>query len=330
MVSSIEQQMAAARELVVPTAAAPGGGEAGTLDRLKGMAAALRGRMAPHRGWEPASAALASTRSLAFHAFSPQGTQEQLKGLKEQLRDFQSQLTETLSVQLCKESKSKLSTESISDAIAMIEQLSISVSDLKDKRDKRTVLISDQLQALGPLEAKSNEDAALLEKIEEAVSWYEKFLGLQTVGQEEGVKFVFNKIDQQSPEKECSFCINFDKDKYNLLKCDPHIKDVEELLKDLNLSDHVTKFLRIIREKFQSSTMNGTLPISPVVGPDDSAAAVPSPMVASVDGGREDVPSQSHSRSKNKRQSLPAKRAATALSAASPGSLRRSQRSKAN
>lgn len=43
-----------------------------------------------------------------------------------------------------------------------------------------------------------------------------------------------------------------------MLECDPHIKDVEQLVKDLNLSDDVAKFLRIIREKFQSSDMNGT------------------------------------------------------------------------
>ena len=100
------------------------------------------------------------------------------------------------------------------------------------------------------------------------------------------MKFVLNKLDPQSPEKEYSLCINFDKDRYNcelkllmrfcqlplliphspfftfffvtaVLQCDPHIKDVEKLVKDLNLSDNVVKFVRIIREKFQSSAMNG-------------------------------------------------------------------------
>ncbi|XP_004960528.1 kinetochore protein Spc25 isoform X1 [Setaria italica] len=318
MASSAEQQLAASRERVAPIAAGPGGGEAGALDpRWKKMAAALRGRMAANREWKAESAAVSSALSLALKTFPRQGTREQLKGLKDQLRDLQSQLSETLSIKSCKESKGKLTTESISDATAMVEGLGNLVADLRDKRDKRTAVISEQLQALEPLEAKSNEDAALWEKIEEAVLWYGKFLGFQIVGRDEGVKFVFNKIDPQSPEKEYSFCINFDKDRYNsVLECDPHIKDVEELVKDLNLSDHVVKFLRIIREKFQSSAMNGTLPTSP--------------MVTSVDGRSEDVPNQSHSRSKNKRQSLPAKREATALSAASPGSLRRSLRSRAN
>jgi kinetochore protein Spc25 len=52
-------------------------------------------------------------------------------------------------------------------------------------------------------------------------------------------------------------------------------------------------------------------------------------MVTSVDSRSEDVPDESLSQSKNKRQPLPAKRGATALLVASPGSLRRSLRSKA-
>ncbi|PUZ63662.1 hypothetical protein GQ55_3G085700 [Panicum hallii var. hallii] len=329
MASSVEQQMAAALERAAPVATAPGGGGAGALDPQwrKTAAAALRGRMAAQRERGAGAAALASARSLALQALSRQGTREQLKGLKDQLRDLQSQLTETLSVQSCKESKGKLTTESISDATAMIERLGNSVADLRDKRDKRTTVISELLQALEPLEANTNEDAAVREKMEEAVFWYEKFLGFKIVGGEEGVKFVFNKVDPQSPEREYSFCINFDKDRYNsVLECDPHIKDVEKLVKDLNLSDNVVKFVRIIREKFQSSAMNGALPISPVVEPDVSAAPFPSPMVTSVDGRSEDVPNQSHSQSK--KQSLPAKRGATVLSATSPGSLRRSSRAK--
>jgi len=301
--------MAAALERAAPVVAtAPGGGGAEGLDPQwrKTAAAALRGRMAAHRDWEAGSATLPSARSLALQAFSRQGTREQLKGLKDELRDLQSQLTETLSVQLCKASKGKLTTESISDATAMIEQLGNLVADLRDKRDKRTTVISEELHALEPLEASSNEDAAVQDKMEEAIFWYEKFLGFKTVGGEEGVKFVFNKVDPQSP------------DRYNLLQCDPHIKDVEKLVTDLNLSDNVVKFVRIIREKFQSSAMNGALPISPVVEPDASAAPIPSPMVTSVDGRSEDVP----------KQSLPAKRGATARSATPPGSFRRSSRVK--
>jgi kinetochore protein Spc25, animal type len=42
------------------------------------------------------------------------------------------------------------------------------------------------MAALEPLEANTNEDAAVREKMEEAVFWYEKFLGFKIVGGEEG------------------------------------------------------------------------------------------------------------------------------------------------
>lgn len=42
-----------------------------------------------------------------------------------------------------------------------------------------------------------------------------------------------------------------------MLECDVPIKDVEELMKGLSLSDDLAKFLRIVRENFQSSAMNG-------------------------------------------------------------------------
>jgi len=53
--------------------------------------------------------------------------------------------TPPFAVQLCKASKGKLTTESISDATAMIEQLGNLVADLRDKRDKRTTVISEEL-----------------------------------------------------------------------------------------------------------------------------------------------------------------------------------------
>ncbi|XP_062181117.1 kinetochore protein SPC25 homolog isoform X1 [Phragmites australis] len=304
-------------------------GERGAPDLRRRMAAqraALVQRMAAGRDASASAAfgaALGSARSVAERALL---RQEELRGLKIQSRELESQLAQALSVKLRKESKLKLTEGSFSSATAINEQLKNSLIDQRNKRDQYAAVISDQLQAL---EAKSTEDATWQENIEEAVLWYDKFLGFKVVGGK-GVKFVFNKIDSQNLVKEYSFCINLDKDRYNLLQCDPHVKDIEELVKDLNLNDDLFKFVRTAREKFQTSTVNGSLPVSPVVCADVSPVPFSSPVTMSVDAGSKDVPNQSHSQSKNKRQSLPAKRSATALSAASPAaagsSLRRSPR----
>ncbi|XP_062181118.1 kinetochore protein SPC25 homolog isoform X2 [Phragmites australis] len=293
-------------------------GERGAPDLRRRMAAqraALVQRMAAGRDASASAAfgaALGSARSVAERALL---RQEELRGLKIQSRELESQLAQALSVKLRKESKLKLTEGSFSSATAINEQLKNSLIDQRNKRDQYAAVISDQLQAL---EAKSTEDATWQENIEEAVLWYDKFLGFKVVGGK-GVKFVFNKIDSQNLVKEYSFCINLDKDRYNLLQCDPHVKDIEELVKDLNLNDDLFKFVRTAREKFQTSTVNDVSPVP-----------FSSPVTMSVDAGSKDVPNQSHSQSKNKRQSLPAKRSATALSAASPAaagsSLRRSPR----
>jgi hypothetical protein len=68
----------------------------------------------------------------------------------------------------------------------------------------------------------------------------------------------------------------------------------------------------------------GTLPVSTTVCPDASPLPISSPPMMSVDSSSRNDADQSHSQSKNKKKALPAKRRASALSAASPGSVRRS------
>ncbi|KAL6864791.1 hypothetical protein ACP4OV_015942 [Aristida adscensionis] len=286
--------------------------------------AALLQRAAAQRDHQAATAAfqadLAAARAAAERNCS---LREELKGYKRQLLDVQSQLREALSVKLRMESKYKLIVEMISTKAATTEKLNSMVLGLRNKRDRYSRIISEQLQELEALEAECNKDAGL---IEAALSWYEK-LGIKLVVAK-GVKFVFNQIDLQCPEKEYSVCIYVDKGGPKLLQCDPQIKDMEELVKDLNSND-ICKFLRTARETFQGSTLNA-------VSPDVPCVPVSSPVTTVVDqsGSQSEVPNQSGSQSKKttkkKKQFLPAKRHAAALSVASPGSaassLRRSPR----
>ncbi|KQK08039.1 probable kinetochore protein SPC25 [Brachypodium distachyon] len=287
------------------------------LDR---QAAAVRDRLAA--GSAAYRAATLSSRSSAHQTLS---RREDLDGLRRQLQGLEDDLAQALSIKLAKESKCELARDSISSLVATNEQLVNLVDEQRNKRDQYARVISNELEAVEALEAKNREGETWQKDIEKAVFWYQKFLGLQVVVEGEGVKFIFDKVDLQSPEKEYSFSLKFDNDKYTLHQCSPPVEDSEELVKELNLTNDMFKFLRIIRQRFQAATVSGTLPVSPVVCPDASSRPVSSPVVMSVDSRSRNVADQSHSQSKNKKQA-PTKRRASALSAASPGSVRRSPR----
>ncbi|XP_040380202.1 kinetochore protein SPC25 homolog [Oryza brachyantha] len=300
-----------------------GGGGAELSRQMSAQLAALDRQIAAGRGREAStsatySAALLSARSFSRQTLSRQG---ELNGLKLQLRKLEDHLSEALSVKISKESKRQLTEETISSTRAINEKLKSMVTDQTNKRDQHAIVISDHLKAVEALEAKCNEDETQRKNVQEAVAWYNKFLGFQVVGGE-GVKFIFSKIDMRSPDKEYSVTIKLNKDRYALLQCDPSIKDSEELMKDLNLTNDLFKFVRIMRQRFQAeaATVNG-LPMSSAVCPDASSIPVSSPVLMSLDSTIENVPDKSLSRSKSKKQGLPSKRRAAALSATTPGSV---------
>ncbi|XP_062232477.1 kinetochore protein SPC25 homolog [Phragmites australis] len=269
------------------------------------------------------SAALLSARAIADQAVSHR---EKLIGQKDQLRKFEADLAEALSIQRSKKSKYKLISESISNTTATNEQLRSLVMDQTARRDKYADIISNQLEAIEDLEA--NSDAKGKEDLDEAVMWYNKFLGFQVVGGE-GVKFVFNKIDMQSPDKEYSFCIKLTKERYNLLQCVPSVEGSKELVNDLNCNNDLFKFVRIMRERFQAATICGVLPANSFcLG--TSSITSSSPSALSVDSRSENNTSQSHTRSGARNKEIPTKKGLPSRSATSPGtmlsSVRRSPR----
>ncbi|VAH70284.1 unnamed protein product [Triticum turgidum subsp. durum] len=177
---------------------------------------------------------------------------EKLNALKGQLRGLEAGLAEALSTQLKKESECKLTSESISNATATNEQLRGLLLDQRARRDEFANVISHQLQAIEALEA--NVDVMGKKNLDEAIMWYNKFLGFRVVAGE-GVKFVFSKVDMQSPDDEYSFCIKVNKDEYSLIQCTPLLKDTEELVKDLNCTNDLFKFVRIMRARFQAAAI---------------------------------------------------------------------------
>ncbi|XP_052154149.1 kinetochore protein SPC25 homolog [Oryza glaberrima] len=291
-----------------------GGGGGGAIELRRRMAAqclAFERQIADGRERTKAaasafSAALLSARSLSNHTISQR---EKFNQLKDQLRKLEADFAQALSVQVSNKTKYDLTGQSITNAIATNDQLRSLVTDKRARRDEYANVISSQLEAIEALEAKT--DAARKKNLDEAFMWYKKFLGFQVVGGE-GVKFVFSKIDIQNPDHEYSFCIKLNKDRYNLLQCTPFLKDSEELVKDLNCSNDLFKFVRIMRERFQAAAINGLLPASSLCPNTSSSITDSSPPALSIDTGRESTTttSQSHSRSWAKNQDNPTKRGA--------------------
>ncbi|KAM3399730.1 hypothetical protein ACQJBY_004890 [Aegilops geniculata] len=291
------------------------------------MAACERRIAAGRDRFASASAAVrAAALSALSDAYQPLSRREDLDGLKKRLRDLEADLGGALSLKLVMESKCERLRESISASAATSGQLSDLVTDQRNRSERHAALISNVLEAAEAFEAKNDEDVTLMKDMEKAICWYQKRLGFQAVVEGEGVKFVFDKVDLQSPEKEFSFSLKFDKDGYTLLRCSPPVEDSEELAKDLNLTNDLVKFVRIIRRRFQAAALNGDLPVSPAVCSDASAIPISSLVVKSVDSRSKNDRDRSNSQSKNRKPALPAKRKASALSAASPGSVRRSPR----
>ncbi|OEL36855.1 hypothetical protein BAE44_0002123, partial [Dichanthelium oligosanthes] len=157
--------------------------------------------------------------SLAQRAGSEDVGLAQLNELKQQLRKLEADLAQTLSVQTSKRSKHKLMGDSILNSAATNEQLRSLAMDQRARRDEYVKAISSQLQAIESLEAET--DAKADKKLEEAIMWYNKFLGFQVVGGE-------------------------------VVQCVPFADGSKELVKDLNCNNDLYKFVRTMRERFQN------------------------------------------------------------------------------
>nr|XP_010937606.1 kinetochore protein SPC25 homolog [Elaeis guineensis] len=222
---------------------------------------------------------LLSIRSTAEETLA---NREKLGKLKDNLKELEAHLEESLAVKTCKEAKHTCSTESFSTTVARTDQLKKLVLDRRTRRDEYAAVISQQLLALESLEEKSNLDIIERQDMEEAIMWYNKVLGFRAEGGE-GVKFIFNKINSKNPDEGYSFTIMLENDIYKLLHCDPYVEDISELIKELNKNDNLFELVRIMREKFQAAALNGFSPTTMTDYPDSSSVTVSSPPPVSDD-----------------------------------------------
>ncbi|XP_078174861.1 kinetochore protein SPC25 homolog [Carex rostrata] len=182
---------------------------------------------------------------------------EKLDKLKDKHIEGQANLVEALSVKTRNSARHTAMTNDLAAKRARCEQIKKVISDQRNKVDECTTVISKCLHALEACEEKLRKVQSEKENLDSAIAWYQKALGLRVlVG--EGVKFIFNKIDSTNPEKEYSFTVQLDNDKYNLLQCDPLVEGIDDLLKEVNETNDFFGFVRVVRGKFASSNLSGT------------------------------------------------------------------------
>ncbi|XP_050257823.1 kinetochore protein SPC25 homolog [Quercus robur] len=200
-----------------------------------------------------------SLQSIKSRAQQTAQNQGKLGELKAKLREAEDDMVKALAVKTRKEAKRMAIMDSIAAQRARVEELKRSVQVQSAKRDQYAAIISQHSLALAASEEKSNKDVECKSETQEAILWYNRVLGFH-VEAGHGVKFTFKNINSRNPNEEYSLTVRYANDTYTLLDCDPHLNDTKELIYELNKTNGLFKFVRIMREKFQEAATQGFLP----------------------------------------------------------------------
>ncbi|XP_057952322.1 kinetochore protein SPC25 homolog [Malania oleifera] len=208
------------------------------------------------------SAIVAFRNSLESIKSTAQGAaqnQVKLGKLKANLRELETDLVKALAVKNRKEAKRMALLDSISSAKARNEELKSIVQDQRARKDEYAAILSQQCDDLAMSNEKSKQDVEHRGAIQQAIAWYNRVLGFQIEGGC-GVKFIFTNINLKNPTEEYYFTIRHENDTYTLLDCNPHLNDTKELIHELNKTNGLFEFVRIMRAKFQEAAASGFLP----------------------------------------------------------------------
>lgn len=197
-----------------------------------------------------------SLGSIKSRAHETVENQAKLGKLKTQLREADDDLMKAFAAKTRKEAKRMTIMDSVSVTKARTEDLRRIMQDQEARKDEYAAIVSQQSLALAASEEKSHEIRERRGEIEEAFSWYNRVLGFK-IECGHGIKFIFTNINLSNPSEQYSFTIHHAIDTYTLLDCNPHLNDTEELVYDLNKSNGLFEFVRIMRKKFQEVAASG-------------------------------------------------------------------------
>ncbi|KAL9252959.1 Kinetochore protein SPC25-like protein [Drosera capensis] len=186
-------------------------------------------------------------------------SQVELGKLREKLREAEDELVKAIAVKTRKEAKRMSTYDAITTTTVKVEELKRSVRELEVRKEEYTAIVSQQLDALASSEEKVKQDVIRKDEMEGAVGWYNRVLGFQIDGGH-GVKFTFANINKECPSEEFSLTIRHANDTYTLLSCNPRLDDIEDLVRELNRTNGLFRFVRVVREKFLKAAGSGTSP----------------------------------------------------------------------
>ncbi|KAL4282735.1 hypothetical protein GQ457_16G024240 [Hibiscus cannabinus] len=217
-----------------------------------------------------------------------------LAKMKANLREAEDELVKVLAAKTRKEAKQMDTRDSISAIKARVEKLGRIVQVQRARRDEYESIISQESLALEKIEEKVKHAIEENGEIHEAISWYNRVLGFQIEGGY-GVKFTFTDMNIESPKQEYSFTIRHADDAYSVLDCDPPLNGIKELVNELNRTNGLFKFVRIMREKFQEAAAFGLQPQSTSFHRGSSAISMSGPALSvSTDGSESSTKKNEH------------------------------------
>lgn len=207
-----------------------------------------------------------SFQSIKTTAQQTAKTQVQLDEVKDKLKEVEDELVKVLAEKTRKEAKRMALLDAIASAKARVGNLNSSIQEVRTRKQEYNSFLSQQSLSS---EGRLNEGIEHTDETQEAISWYNRVLGFHVKGGR-GVKFTFKNINLMNPNEEYSFTVFHDKNTYTLLRCEPSFDGIEELVHELNKTDGLFKFVRVMRKKFQEALTQGSLVLT-TVNPGESA-----------------------------------------------------------
>ncbi|CAF1708028.1 hypothetical protein HID58_055317 [Brassica napus] len=196
-----------------------------------------------------------SMDSVLARAKATAQSQVELANVKADLREAEDELVNVLAVKTRKEAKQMGLRDSISATQSRIQVVKRTLQLHKSNKEEHSKTISHRLQGLSVSKDNAGKVTGNKSKIDEAISWYNQALGFH-VEAGHGVKFTFTNIDAKRPTREFSFTVHYGNDIYTLLDCNPHLDDMDEMVQELNKTNDLFGFVRLMRDKFQKATLS--------------------------------------------------------------------------